>query len=450
MSGLQGKIEHVVVLMLENRSFDNMLGFLYPSGPGFNGLKPATYYNTIPATGPIYAQEPAPSSHLGCLKNPDPDPGEGFDHVNVELNITPDSPLGDNSGFLLDYYNVTKSAELAPNIMYSYSASQVPIISALARQFAVSDQWFCSAPTETFPNRLYVACGTSAGLLYDDAIFDPSFLPYLATLPTVFNMLDDSGRTWKSYFHDIAFNWVLLQDGSFLSPNVDNYELHFQRDLDGDNFPDYAFIEPAYAFFPNDEHPPHDVTAGEALIADVYNRIRQSKYWESTLLIITYDEHGGCYDHVTPPPAPPPDEIYSTDPPFTFNRYGVRVPAVFVSPYVAPGTIVRAVPDWSFSPSDLPFDHTTIIKTLSNLFDLTLSSTGDGYLTQRDKAAPDLADYLPLTDSPDNNPDPLTAPKVPLECYIDLEPSSERKMKFLKLKALARETMQAQASVKRP
>lgn len=281
MSNLKDKIKHVVVLMLENRSLDNMMGFLYPDRPEFNGITPNTYYNKIHATGKVYAQ-PLPSSlTTGCLKNPSPDPGEGFDHVNTELNITPETPLGDNSGFLRDYFQVTGSATLAPHIMYSYTPEQVPIISTLAKHFAVSDQWFCSAPTETFPNRLYVATGTSAGLLYDGALFDPDFFQYLADLPTVFNMFEDSGKTWKSYFHDVAFNWVLLQDGSFTSPNIDSYELHFQSDLDGDNFPDYAFIEPAYAFFPNDEHPPHDVTAGEALIADVYNRICQSQYWKA-------------------------------------------------------------------------------------------------------------------------------------------------------------------------
>jgi phospholipase C len=446
VSDIKDKIKHVVVLMLENRSLDNMMGFLYPDRPEFNGITPNTYYNKIHATGKVYAQ-PLPSTlTTGCLKNPSPDPGEGFDHVNTELNITPETPLGDNSGFLRDYFQVTGSAELAPHIMYSYTPEQVPIISTLAKHFAVSDQWFCSAPTETFPNRLYVATGTSAGLLYDGALFDPDFFQYLADLPTVFNMFEDSGKTWKSYFHDVAFNWVLLQDGSFTSPNIDSYELHFQSDLDGDNFPDYAFIEPAYAFFPNDEHPPHDVTAGEALIADVYNRICQSQYWESTWLIITYDEHGGCYDHVTPPPAPPPDTIYSINPPFNFDRYGVRVPAVFISPYISRRTIVRAVPDWNFTPTDLPFDHTTVIKTLTNLFDLKLAATGNNYLTERDRAAPDLFDALTLTDTPDNNPGPLVAPHVPIECYIDLDLSSDRKMKFLKLKALARAVMQAQAS----
>ncbi|MFL6277195.1 MAG: alkaline phosphatase family protein [Blastocatellia bacterium] len=446
MSNIKDKIKHVVVLMLENRSLDNMMGFLYPDRPEFNGVTPNTYYNKIHATGKVFAK-PLPSSlTTGCLKNPSPDPGEGFDHVNTELNITPETPLGDNSGFLRDYFQVTGSAELAPHIMYSYTPEQVPIISTLAKHFAVSDQWFCSAPTETFPNRLYVATGTSAGLLYDGALFDPDFFQYLADLPTVFNMFEDSGKTWKSYFHDVAFNWVLLQDGSFTSPNIDSYELHFQSDLDGDNFPDYAFIEPAYAFFPNDEHPPHDVTAGEALIADVYNRICQSQYWESTLLIITYDEHGGCYDHVTPPPAPPPDTIYSINPPFNFDRYGVRVPAVFISPYISRRTIVRAVPDWNFTLTDLPFDHTTVIKTLTNLFDLKLAATGNNYLTERDRAAPDLFDALTLTDTPDNNPGPLVAPHVPIECYIDLDLSSDRKMKFLKLKALARAVMQAQSS----
>jgi phospholipase C len=207
-------------------------------------------------------------------------------------------------------------------------------------------------------------------------------------------MLSDSGQTWKSYFHDVAFNWVLGEAGGFLSPNIDSYELHFQHDLDGDSFPAYAFIEPAYVFFPNDEHPPHDVTNGEALIADVYNRIRRSNYWSKTLLIITYDEHGGCYDHVTPPPAVPPDAL----------------------------------------PDPLPFDHTTIIRTLTNLFGLRLAATGHDYLTERDRNAPDLGDYLTLTAAPDNNPGLIPPPKVPFHCKLHIDLSDEGVQKFLLIK----------------
>jgi phospholipase C len=342
--------------------------------------------------------------------------------------------------------------------MRSFSPEQVPVFSTLARQFAISDQWFCSAPTETFPNRMFVAAATSRGLLYDAPIFDPSFLPTLLTLPTVFNLLEQSGRSWKSYFHDTAFNWLLFKDGGFLSPYIDSYELHFQSDLDNGNLPDYAFIEPAYSLLPNDEHPPHDVTAGEALIANVYNSIRQSDYWENTLFVITYDEHGGCYDHVTPPLAPSPDGVASRpdpshpgDPTFYFDRYGLRVPTLFISPYIEAGTVVRTNPDWDFPtdtlPDPLPFDHTTIIKTLTNLFDLRFSTPPyNNYLTDRDKAAPDLGDYLNLMDSPSNNPTPLEVPHVPLECYIEPEPLSDRQMKFMQLKKMARDAMQMQSA----
>ncbi|HEX5708613.1 MAG TPA: alkaline phosphatase family protein [Pyrinomonadaceae bacterium] len=463
MNSLKGKIEHVVVLMLENRSLDNMMGFLYPSGKTprgdtFEGIAPNSYSNTAPEVGEVEAQLITPPPSGACVTNPDPDPGEGFYHVNVELNTTGSPPLGDNSGFLVDYLNVTQSAALAPNIMLSYAPEQVPVTSLLAREFAVSDQWFCSAPTETFPNRLYVAAGTSAGLLYDEPLFDPTFLfGVLRRLPTVFNLLSDSGKTWKSYFHDVAFNWVLAQDGGFLSPNIEQYDLHFEQDLRGDDFPAYAFIEPAYAFFPNDQHPPHDVTAGEALVADVYNRIRRSKYWEKTLLIITYDEHGGCYDHVTPPPAIPPDEIHSrpyhrypNDPVFNFDRYGLRVPAIFVSPYIEAGTVVRTNPGLydppnpppvppSTLPVPLPFDHTTIIKTLSSLFDLKSSSTGQSYLTERDRAAPDLGDYLPLGDKVLDKPESVVPPKVPFHCRLNFDLSTERLQKFLQLRHLVGE-----------
>jgi len=136
MSSLQGKIEHIVVLMLENRSLDNMMGFLYPSCPEFNGITPNTYFNKIHATGKVYAQPISASLASGCLKNPAPDPGEDFDHVNVELNITSESPLGDNSGFLRDYFQVTNSAALAPNIMYSYTPEQVPISHETIRRVA--------------------------------------------------------------------------------------------------------------------------------------------------------------------------------------------------------------------------------------------------------------------------------------------------------------------------
>ena len=147
---------------------------------------------------------------------------------------------------------------------------------------------------------------------------------------------------------------------------------------------------------PNDQHPPHDVVFGEQLIATVYNAVRASPLWESTLLIITYDEHGGCFDHAPPPLAVPPGDG-RTQEGFAFNRYGVRVPAIIVSPYIAPGTILRAAPGGvSHAGLPYPFDHTSIIATLRKCFGL-----GEA-LTARDAAAPDLASVLQL-DQPTND-----------------------------------------------
>ena len=160
----------------------------------------------------------------------------------------------------------------------------------------------------------------------------------------------------------------------------------FQADCQTGQLPAYSFIEPQYfADFghpENDQHPPSVVTLGEQLIADVYNCLRASKVWRKTLLLITYDEHGGCYDHVAPSAAVPPQPPVPGQT-FGFDRYGVRVPAVIVSPYVAPGTI--------FGKSNaVPFDHTTIIATVRKRFGIS------GALTARDAQAPDLDSVLTL------------------------------------------------------
>ena len=184
-----------------------------------------------------------------------------------------------------------------------------------------------------------------------------------------------------------------------------DFETDFIRDAAAGNLPAYSFIEPRYftdlfgCSIPNDEHPPHNVAYGEKLIAAVYNAVRGGPGWNQTLLVVTYDEHGGCYDHVVPPAATPPDNTAVAA--FDFGYFGVRVPAVIVSPYVPAGTIIRP-------PGLTPFDHTSIIATLRKLF-------GFAPLTARDAAAPDLMDALEaLRTGPDNDgPLSITAPAVP-------------------------------------
>jgi phospholipase C len=268
----------------------------------------------------------------------------------------------------------------------------VPVISQLARQFAVCDQWHASAPNQTWPNRFFMHCSTANGYV-DNA---PSHFPY--RMPTIFTRFDKIGQpeAWRVYFHDMPQSLTLAD----LWEHVGNFRLfaEFRHDALNGTLPSYSFLEPRYfpdADLPNDQHPPHVVTLGEQLIADVYNCLRKGPNWTETLLIVTYDEHGGCYDHVMPPPATSP--VSAPMAPFGFDRYGVRVPAVLISPYIRQGTVLRA------PAGGPPFDHTSVIATLRKRFALGPPLSG------RDAAAPDLSGVLTLG-SPDNiGPEELTA-----------------------------------------
>ena len=262
--------------------------------------------------------------------------------------------------------------------MHYFAPAQAPVLSQLAQKFAVCDHWFASAPCQTWPNRWFVHAGTADGHENNDP-------PHFPDVPTIFNRLEQAGvDSWKIYFHDIAQAHTLLQL-LLLGNHFQSYR-QFQADCQTGRLPAYSFIEPQYfADFghpENDQHPPSVVTLGEQLIADVYNCLRASKVWRKTLLVISYDEHGGCYDHVAPSAAVPPEPPVAGQT-FTFDRYGVRVPAVIVSPYVAPGTIFG-------KSSAVPFDHTAIIATVRKRFGISET------LTARDAQAPDLDSVLTL------------------------------------------------------
>jgi phospholipase C len=273
--------------------------------------------------------------------------------------------------------------------MHYYSADQVPVISQLAQAYAVCDRWFASAPCQTWPNRFFLHTGTANGYQNNS----PVHFPYM--MDTIFNRLSDHNQEWGIFYHDFPQSLTL----SKLWTHLDRFRFfsEFKELANQGQLPAYSFIEPRFFTnpenLPNDQHPPHHVGLGEDLIADVYNTVRQSPNWPNTLLIIIYDEHGGCYDHVSPPASVPPDE--KEHQPFNFNRYGVRIPAVLISPYIKPGTILR--PDESTATRKAyPYDHTSVIATLSKCFNLGAP------LSERDAVAPDLEKVLNL-DQPDNN-----------------------------------------------
>jgi phospholipase C len=390
-------IEHVVVLMLENRSFDCMLGSLYPACPGFRGLT-FTESNSYDMTYAVWNDKTLTAADA-CI--PDPDPGEAFVDMNMQLFGTADRPDGDTTpsmcGFAKNYGSqpAKEGWRDAGAVMHYFTPDQLPVLTTLAKAFGVCDAWHASAPCQTWPNRFFAHTGTSLGYV-DNNTFR---IPFEA--PSLFRRLQDQDKTWRVYFHDMPQS-ILLRDVWLYA--LSHYRLfdQFLADAHTGSLPSYSFIEPRYFtelannFAANDQHPPNNVLYGEQLIAQVYNALRSSPCWERTLFVITYDEHGGCYDHVPPPPAVAPDQSINNSYDFGFNTYGVRVPAVVISPYIRAGSVIRP-------PADTPFDHTSIIATVREIFDL-----GDP-LTARDAVAPSLLGVLNLPAPTNNGPESVAA-----------------------------------------
>ena len=402
-------IKHVVVVMLENRSFDCMLGMLYPSGDRFDGLtgtESNVWHKSDGSQQTIQVwKDPALTAKTVCI--PAPDPGEQFVDIHMQIHGlaadgTPNTSGPTMGGFVDNYMRQppTTPATDPYSVMHYFTPDQVPVISTLARAFGVSDRWHASAPCQTWPNRFFAHTGTANGYVNNS----PTHFPY--EMDTVFNRLSDANQEWRIYFHDMPQTATLSKIwGDMFTSHFLDFDTDFVQAAAAGTLPAYSFIEPRYFTdlsglkIPNDEHPPHNVAYGEQLIAAVYNAVHSGPGWKQTLLVVTYDEHGGCYDHVVPPPATPPDT--KTPDGFDFGYFGVRVPAVIISPYVPPKSIIR--------PAGLtPFDHTSIIATLRKLF-------GIKPLTKRDEAAPDLVDALEAFQTgPDNDgPPSIVAPAVP-------------------------------------
>lgn len=424
-------IRHLVVLMLENRSFDNMLGFAYDrnltpkvripdDGRIFFGLDFATdgttpggdYWNPSNASffdTPPAAPDKVPITAAAALdfRSPKPDPGEHFDRITAQIfgpGADRAKPANNQMmGFLLDYADSAGSAGAA-GIMRFYTPSHVPVITSLARNFAVCDRWFAASPTQTLPNRSFVHTGTSCGKVnnspYDPLDFD---------VPTIFNVLngltstpwDTNPPTWKVYKDShlrlldrfpgtsVQFPhlWLVPQQAEHFQSLDD-----FHEDAGSGKLPTYSFIEPRLILDGNDQHPPRDIRPGEQLMYDVYESIRLSPHPEDILLVITYDEHGGCYDHVPPPFGAVAPDGMRTQPVFDFDRYGVRVPAVFVSPRIQEGTVFRSIkqtPDGL----EIPYDHTSILATLRDWLNVPANIM---LPSRRVAAAPVFGDILTL------------------------------------------------------
>ena len=401
-------INHIVVLMLENRSFDHMLGFLYPgnvspSGQPFDGLT-GTESNPGSDGSPVTVFQ-IEASDENAYFMPGADPGEGYSATNSQLfgSVTaPAPPVATNNGFVTDFvYTLGWETQekdsvlpgtVANDVMGIFTPAMLPVLSGLARGFAVCDQWFASVPTETLPNRAFALAATSQGHMDDKTT---SF-----TAPTIFGQLTAAKIDWAVYGYTSApLTQQTFSDLKSAAETHFGLFTDFQTAAAAGTLKPFSFLEPSWGASGNSQHPNYNVALGEQLIHDVYYALRNGPAWNTTLLIVTYDEHGGCYDHVAPPTnAVPPDKT-AGEYGFDFKRFGPRVPTVLVSPLIPAGTVFRV------AAAATPLDHTSILKTVETRWNLPA-------LTKRDAAAVDVGAVLTLTTA--RTDDPLKGVVVPV------------------------------------
>jgi phospholipase C len=357
-------LKHIVVLMMENRSFDHMLGSLKAVNPAIDGLTgKETNPDATPAGNPVPVL--AQAAFQGQLQ---PDPNHHFQGVDLQIFGGDTSPgrVANMQGFVKNYYVQQNNTKQAAKIMYYFKQSDLPVLTTLALEFAVFNKWFASIPGPTICNRAFAHYGTSFGRV------DMNVLYVMEPIKSIYErMVAAPPHTSKLYYYDTASSTMEITNLLQNQPKLFGTFNDFLDDCNNGELPEYSFIEPNYndhgtsggREIANDQHPDHDVSAGEAFIAQVYTTIRQNdKLWPNTALLIVYDEHGGIYDHVPPPACTPDSKVAAaadtgTGMPFNFDRLGVRVPAILVSPWIPKGTVVDRV-----------FDHASIPATVTKFF----------------------------------------------------------------------------------
>lgn len=351
-------IQTVIVLMLENRSFDHMLGFLNHQSPKFDGLRGN---ESNPAAEPA---EPPVTVSPTALKTLPLDPAHDHSEVMLQLtgrrsSLTP--RVIDNSGFVASFEGVglreKRKRGYGPLIMRCQPGTHLPVLSKLAKEFAVCTRWFSSVPGQTWPNRNFAHAMTSDGEV-DNSI-------RLYSNETIFELLGRHEKSWRIYHQGAPQSWAFRRlwmgapGGGF-----DSLDELFE-DIAEDRLANYVFVEPDH-FRPcsSSQHPSNnrknsgDFDRGEDLIRNIYSALQaRPEVFAKTIFVVTYDEHGGFYDHVPPPGSPAFRDGRVAPGGFAFDLLGVRVPAVIISPRVPAGTVITDV-----------LDHASIAATLRHLF----------------------------------------------------------------------------------
>lgn len=398
-------LRHIVVLMMENRSFDHMLGCLKAKNPEIDGLD---WTEAIPdSTGKMVTVQPLAEFRGQLL----PDPHHDFASVDFQIfngdNSATRKPTMD--GFIRIYQKQQQpDVEASHRVMYAFPAEEpnnLPVLHTLATEFAVFNRWFSSIPGPTLCNRAFAHYGSSFGNVGMSVVY------VTAKFKSIYERLTGNGRTAKLFYYDQNSSTLevvnLLQNEQVMFGTYAD----FLAACDANALPDYSFIEPNYKDHPSpdgngnllatDQHPDNDVRAGEDFIADIYNRIRNNpKLWPNTALLVLYDEHGGIYDHVPPPTLDKsridpeftaPTSATGTTQEFKFDRLGVRVPAILISPWVKKGLVINE----EFEHASIPG---TVTEHLLPGFDNTKRSV-------RESTANTFLRYLTLDTMRDDCPD---------------------------------------------
>jgi phospholipase C len=385
-------IEHVIVLMLENHSFNRMLGVV----PGVDGVDPVHPRSNPNLSNQLVFESSSAASRTLC--DPTDPKSKGID-PHHDLNDVLEQMVGPNQGFVKNFQRNYPSCKPAAwtEVMQYFPLGSLPALHSLAQSFAVCQNWFSSLPGPTWPNRYFIHSGTSLGHTdMPQGIFHPAVHFYNQV--TVYNRLDQVNKSWRIYYGDVSQALTLVK----LWTHADEFSpmSRFFDDVKGpeSDFPSYTFIEPAY-FWPrqNDQHPPTDVLLGDSLLAAIYNAIRgNDALWQKSLLVILYDEHGGFHDHIAAPAATPVDARPAS---FDFKQYGLRIPAVLVSPWLEPQIISDTL------------DHTSLLRFVSDKWGL-------GSLGARTAVAKSFASSWKVsntlrTDVPQNLPESRALPNEP-------------------------------------
>jgi phospholipase C len=346
---LPSRGETLVVLMLENRSYDHVLGARALEGLPGDGLRPGMF--NLDLDGKRIAPFPATREALCAI-----DPPHGWTAAHNQFNG------GANDGFVTAHQRAHGDSRTAIEVMQYQTRETMPVTWALADAYTTCDRYFCSVMGPTWPNRMYWHTGQSSGI-------NSNMLPVSGfNWPSIYHRLDAAGVDWSYFFGNIAVPG-LIKD----LPGVDAHLLPFGMFFDqarAGTLPPVVYIDPS--FYVNDDHPPLHPILGQELIASIYTSLAASPQWKDCTFLVTYDEHGGFFDHVPPPTTV--DEYASTG----FDQMGFRVPTMVIGPYVKEGHV-----------SSVVYDHTSVLRHIERRFSL-------GALTKRSSAANDLDDCFDL------------------------------------------------------